>query len=243
MTLMPRSVVLITGASSGFGEACAEHLARLGYSVYGTSRRASFPEGGAERNPRMIPMDVCDDASVRAAVDFVLAEEGRLDVVVNNAGLGMAGAVEDTSVEEAKALFETNFFGMHRVCRAVLPTLLARIRSHGSSSRHQGQHQACKIHRTTDGQLGRRIEKSQRMVRVAKSWSASIGISSPSATCNASALAAFRSSLIPVTDGRSAGTPCPERIIWWRFATPVDPAFANKYNDCEGSVSPKDLVR
>jgi NAD(P)-dependent dehydrogenase (short-subunit alcohol dehydrogenase family) len=126
MTLMPRSVVLITGASSGFGEACAEHLARLGYSVYGTSRRASFPEGGAERNPRMIPMDVCDDASVRAAVDFVLAEEGRLDVVVNNAGLGMAGAVEDTSVEEAKALFETNFFGMHRVCRAVLPTLRAQ---------------------------------------------------------------------------------------------------------------------
>ena len=123
---MPRSVVLITGASSGFGEACADHLARRGYRVYGTSRRARFPEGGAEENPRMIPMDVCDDDSVRAAVEFVLAAEGRLDVVVNNAGLGMAGAVEDTSLEEARALFETNFFGMHRVCRAVLPTLRAQ---------------------------------------------------------------------------------------------------------------------
>jgi NAD(P)-dependent dehydrogenase (short-subunit alcohol dehydrogenase family) len=123
---MQRTVVLITGASSGFGEACADHLARLGYRVYGTSRSASFPEGGAEQNPRMIPMDVRDDHSVRAAVDFVLTEEGRLDVVVNNAGLGMAGAVEDTSLEEAKALFETNFFGMHRVCRAVLPTLRAQ---------------------------------------------------------------------------------------------------------------------
>jgi len=121
---MSRPVVLITGASSGFGRACADHLAQLGYRVYGTSRRADFPEGSTEQSyPRMIPMDVCDDDSVRAAVDFVLNAEGRLDVVVNNAGLGMAGAVEDTSLEEAKALFETNFFGVHRVCRAVLPTL------------------------------------------------------------------------------------------------------------------------
>ena len=119
-----RPVVLITGASSGFGKACADHLAQLGYRVYGTSRRAAFPEGSPEQGyPLLIPMDVCDDDSVRAAVDFVLSAEGRLDVVVNNAGLGMAGAVEDTSLEEAKALFETNFFGVHRVCRAVLPTL------------------------------------------------------------------------------------------------------------------------
>jgi NAD(P)-dependent dehydrogenase (short-subunit alcohol dehydrogenase family) len=117
------SVVLITGASSGFGEACADHLAQLGHQVYGSSRRATFPEGTPEHYPRMIPMDVCDDASVRAAVDFVLAAEGRLDIVVNNAGFAMAGAVEDTSPEEAKGLFDTNFFGVHRVCRAVLPTL------------------------------------------------------------------------------------------------------------------------
>jgi short-subunit dehydrogenase len=117
-------VVLITGASSGFGKASADHLARLGHRVYGTSRRATFPETTTEHDyPRMIPMDVCDDGSVEAAVKFVLAAENRLDVVVNNAGLGIAGAVEDTSPKEAKELFETNFFGVHRVCRAVLPTL------------------------------------------------------------------------------------------------------------------------
>ena len=121
---MSPQVVLITGASSGFGKASADHLAQLGHRVYGTSRRASFPEATPERDyPRMIPMDVCDDDSVDAAVKFVLAAEKRLDVVVNNAGLGIAGAVEDTSLQEGKDLFETNFFGVHRVCRAVLPTL------------------------------------------------------------------------------------------------------------------------
>ncbi|MCP3987151.1 MAG: SDR family oxidoreductase [bacterium] len=120
-------VVLITGASAGFGKASAEHLARLGHRVYGTSRRAEFP--GSDQlagAPLMIPMDVCDDASVGRAVEFVLEQNARIDVVVNNAGVGLAGAVEDTSVEEAKALFETNFFGVLRVCRAVLPTLRAQ---------------------------------------------------------------------------------------------------------------------
>ncbi len=121
---MASKVILITGASSGLGRACANHLAGLGHHVYGTSRRAAFPESSAERgSPQMIPMDVCDDASVVAAVEFVLGAEGRLDVLVNNAGVGIAGAVEDTSPQEAKELFETNFFGVHRVCRAVLPTL------------------------------------------------------------------------------------------------------------------------
>ncbi|MCP5060722.1 MAG: SDR family oxidoreductase [bacterium] len=124
--MTPR-VVLITGASAGFGKASAEHLARLGHQVYGTSRRAEFPDSGdLGAAPFMIPMDVGDAASVDRAVDFILKREGRIDVVVNNAGIGMAGAVEDTSVEEARALFETNFFGVLRVCRAVLPTLRAQ---------------------------------------------------------------------------------------------------------------------
>lgn len=124
---MASEVVLITGASSGFGKACAEHLGRLGYRVYGTSRRAAFPAPGAGGSfPAMIPMDVRDDASVCTAVDFVVEREGRLDVVVNNAGVGLAGAVEDTTPEEARELFETNFFGVLRVCRAVLPTLRRR---------------------------------------------------------------------------------------------------------------------
>ncbi len=124
---MTSKVVLITGASAGFGRACAQHLGRQGYRVYGTSRRAEFPDPADLRSsPLMISMDVCDDDSVRRAVDFVLKQEGRIDVVVNNAGVGLAGAVEDTSVEEARALFETNFFGVLRVCRAALPALRAQ---------------------------------------------------------------------------------------------------------------------
>ncbi len=124
---MSSQVVLITGASSGFGRACAEHLAGLGHRVYGTSRRARFEDAPAS-GPVMIPMDVCDDDSVRKAVAFVAEREGRLDAVVNNAGVGLAGSVEDTSVAEARSLFETNFFGVHRVCRAVLPILRAQGR-------------------------------------------------------------------------------------------------------------------
>ncbi len=124
---MTSRVVLITGASVGFGKACAENLGRLGHRVYGTSRRAGFPDPADLRSsPLMVPMDVCDDDSVRRAVDFIVKQEGRIDVVVNNAGVGLAGAVEDTLVEEARALFETNFFGVLRVCRAVLPTLRAQ---------------------------------------------------------------------------------------------------------------------
>ncbi len=130
---MESRVVLITGASAGFGRACAERLAELDYRVYGTSRRADFPDSAdspdpiaSRRAPLMIPMDVCDDESVRRAVEFVLKREGRIDVLVNNAGVGLAGSIEDTSVDEARALFDTNFFGVLRVCRAVLPTLRAQ---------------------------------------------------------------------------------------------------------------------
>lgn len=118
-------VVLVTGASAGFGAACAAHLAGLGHRVYGTSRRASF-EAAVDGPFAMMPMDVRSEASVREAVGFLRRREGRLDVLVNNAGVGLAGAIEDTSVEEAQALFDTNFFGVHRVCRAALPLLRAQ---------------------------------------------------------------------------------------------------------------------
>jgi NAD(P)-dependent dehydrogenase (short-subunit alcohol dehydrogenase family) len=118
------NVVLISGASSGFGLACLHRLARLGHRVYGTSRRTAFPDTApAAALPLIIPMDVRDDASVEAAVAFVLQHEGRLDVLVNNAGFALAGAVEDTSPEQARSQFETNFFGVHRVCRSVLPAM------------------------------------------------------------------------------------------------------------------------
>ena len=124
-----QAVVLITGASSGFGKACAEYLHQKGYRVYGTSRRLSeFPAVSQATDERpegftLIPMDITSDASVEQGIQWVLQKEGRLDIIVNNAGYGLAGAVEDTTIEEAKEQFETNFFGVLRVCRAVLPVM------------------------------------------------------------------------------------------------------------------------
>lgn len=121
------TVVLITGASSGIGKACAEHLARRGYRVFGTSRRAPFPPTPPlPGQPVMLQMDVTQDESVRQAVDFIVRETGRLDVVVNNAGFGLAGAVEDTPMEAAKSQLETNFFGVLCVCKAALPVMRAQ---------------------------------------------------------------------------------------------------------------------
>jgi NAD(P)-dependent dehydrogenase (short-subunit alcohol dehydrogenase family) len=128
-------VVLVTGASSGFGKACAELLFARGCRVYGTSRqapRALVEARTSDLAPllRLIPLDVTSDASVEAAVGLVLACEGRIDALVNNAGYGLAGAAELTTIEEAREQFETNFFGTMRVCRAVLPIMRQQGRGH-----------------------------------------------------------------------------------------------------------------
>jgi NAD(P)-dependent dehydrogenase (short-subunit alcohol dehydrogenase family) len=113
-------VVLVTGASSGIGLACATHLAGRGFRVYGTSRReAAGPAGDVT----MLTADVTDDRSVDQAVAAVLDREQRLDIVVNNAGMGVAGPVENTSIDQAKRQLEVNFFGAFRVCRAALPAM------------------------------------------------------------------------------------------------------------------------
>jgi NAD(P)-dependent dehydrogenase (short-subunit alcohol dehydrogenase family) len=118
MAAEQKRVVLVTGASSGIGRCCAEFLAQQGYRVYGASRRpASSPL------IESISMDVGNDASVRHAVAGLLERERRIDIVVNNAGIAIAGAVEDTSIDEAREQFEVNFFGVLRVCRAVLPRM------------------------------------------------------------------------------------------------------------------------
>lgn len=117
-----QKVVLVTGASSGIGQACAEHLAKNGWRVFGTSRGASSAPSTSVPF-EMVTMDVEDENSVRKCVDSVIAWAGRLDAVVNNAGISIMGSVEDTSIEEAKAQLETNFFGVLRVCRATLPIL------------------------------------------------------------------------------------------------------------------------
>src|SRR5437868_897645 len=113
------SIALVTGASSGIGEATAARLATAGYKVYGTSRRG---QQAGERPFGMLPLDVTRDASVEAAVNELMRMEGRIDLLVNNAGFGVAPAgAEESSMEQAKAIFETNFFGLVRMTRAVVP--------------------------------------------------------------------------------------------------------------------------
>lgn len=112
---------MVTGASSGIGEAIAEHLAAAGIRVIG-SRLPDEPEGSI-RGEALSPLNVDEDASVGAFVADVVERAGRIDVLVNCAGFGIAGSLEDTTVAEAKAQFETNYFGVHRMCRAVLPTM------------------------------------------------------------------------------------------------------------------------
>ena len=113
------SIALVTGASSGIGEATAQRLAMAGYKVYGTSRH-SVQSG--QRSFAMLPLDVTSDESVEAAVRELIRLEGRIDLLVNNAGFGVAPAgAEESSIEQAKAIFETNFFGLIRMTRAVVP--------------------------------------------------------------------------------------------------------------------------
>jgi NAD(P)-dependent dehydrogenase (short-subunit alcohol dehydrogenase family) len=113
------SIALVTGASSGIGEATAKRLAMAGYKVYGTSRRGAHP---GQRSFTMLPLDVTSDESVEAAVKELIRLEGRIDLLVNNAGFGVAPAgAEESSIDQAKAIFETNFFGLVRMTRAVVP--------------------------------------------------------------------------------------------------------------------------
>jgi NAD(P)-dependent dehydrogenase (short-subunit alcohol dehydrogenase family) len=113
------SVALVTGASSGIGEATAERLAKAGYKVFGTSRRGVQ---AGKRSFEMLSLDVTRDESVEAAVGEVMRLDGRIDLLVNNAGFGTAPAgAEESSIEQARSIFETNFFGVVRMTRAVVP--------------------------------------------------------------------------------------------------------------------------
>jgi NAD(P)-dependent dehydrogenase (short-subunit alcohol dehydrogenase family) len=117
--MMQSKIALVTGASSGIGEATAERLAMAGYKVYGTSRRTAK---AGQRSFELLLLDVTSDESVEAAVKEVLRLEGRIDLLVNNAGFGIApGAAEESSMEQARSIFETNFFGIVRMTRAVVP--------------------------------------------------------------------------------------------------------------------------
>ncbi|MEQ8704091.1 MAG: SDR family oxidoreductase [Phaeodactylibacter sp.] len=112
-------IILITGASSGLGQALAYELSRQGHTVFGTSRSPKGDQG----NIRMTAMDVQKESSVQAAVQQVVREAGRLDVVINNAGIGIAGPLEESKMEEIEQVMDTNILGVIRVCRAVLPIM------------------------------------------------------------------------------------------------------------------------
>ncbi|MDP3445120.1 MAG: oxidoreductase [Ignavibacteria bacterium] len=118
-----KKVVLITGASSGIGKATAEKLLNNGYAVYATARRLEMMEDLRKKGAKTLAMDVTSDEAVTATVDRIIKETGRLDVLVNNAGYGIAGMVESVSMEEAHKQFEVNVFGVARLMKAVFPQM------------------------------------------------------------------------------------------------------------------------
>jgi len=120
------SVALVTGASSGIGAATARRLARAGFVVYGAARRLDRLAALEGEGVRPLALDVTDDASMVAAVERVVAEQGRIDVLVNNAGYGSYGAVEDVPQEEARRQIEVNLFGLARLIQLVLPAMRAQ---------------------------------------------------------------------------------------------------------------------
>ncbi|MGN6609732.1 MAG: oxidoreductase [Jatrophihabitans sp.] len=116
-----KQVVLITGASSGIGEDAALRFVDAGFEVYGVARRVERMQHLVERGVHVFSMDLTDDASIVAGVERILAEQGRLDVLVNNAGYGSYGAVEDVPLDEARRQFEVNLFGLARLSQLVIP--------------------------------------------------------------------------------------------------------------------------
>lgn len=112
-------VILVTGASTGLGHSIATHLAQRGHVVYGTSRQADSPEQAF----RMLTMDVTDNERVQFAVEQILQQEGRLDVLINNAGLGIAAPVELLPLDDVQRVFDTNVVGVIRMVQAVLPLM------------------------------------------------------------------------------------------------------------------------
>ena len=117
---------LVTGASSGIGEDTARRLQALGYTVYGAARRTDRLRALAADGIRPLTMDVTDDASMTAGVNRILEETGRIDVLVNNAGYGSYGAIEDVPMDEARRQFEVNVFGLARLTQLVAPHMRAQ---------------------------------------------------------------------------------------------------------------------
>ena len=114
-----KKVILITGISSGFGKETAKLLADKGHIVYGTVRKESVKE----KNINYLIMDLTDQKSIKRAVSNVLEKEGRIDVLINNAGMHTGGAIETSPIETIKLQMDTNFMGMVYMIREVLPAM------------------------------------------------------------------------------------------------------------------------
>lgn len=112
-------VILVTGGSSGIGLGIAQHLSDLGHEVYASSRNTT--NGTAMQDFKMVKLDVTDVESIESALQYIIAQSGRIDVLVNNAGLGMIGPLENTDLSEMKAVFDTNVFGLLSVCQKSIP--------------------------------------------------------------------------------------------------------------------------
>ncbi|MFF2945489.1 oxidoreductase [Streptomyces niveus] len=123
---MPAKTALVTGASSGIGEATAVKLQELGYTVYGAARRTDRLLNLAESGIRPLAMDVTDDASIQAGIEKITGETGRIDALVNIAGYGSYGALEDVPLDEARYQFEVNVFGAIRLTQLALPHMRAQ---------------------------------------------------------------------------------------------------------------------
>lgn len=120
---MSNKVALVTGGSSGIGEATALRLQELGYTTYAAARRVERMEHLTTSGIRPLAMDVTDDESMQSGVEQILAEEGRIDVLVNAAGYGSYGALEDVPLSEARNQVEVNLFGAARLTQLVLPRM------------------------------------------------------------------------------------------------------------------------
>ena len=124
MVIFMKKVILITGASSGLGKTTADYLASKGHIVFGTSRNATLPKDlSLEKNPSsviMVPMDITKEESIKKSLAFIQQHVDHIDVLINNAGWGISGPVEETSIEQAKSLFDTNFFGSLTLTQQIL---------------------------------------------------------------------------------------------------------------------------
>ncbi len=123
---MNKQVIIITGASAGIGKAAALQLIREGHIVYGAARRLDKMQDLVQAGGHALPLDVTDHEQIKVSIAQVLDEQGRIDVLVNNAGFAIWGSVENTSYEDAKRQYEVNVFGLAEMTKAVLPSMRAQ---------------------------------------------------------------------------------------------------------------------